>query len=160
MATRPRTREKTLSKGVALASVPAGDRYLDLVRECPLRVIRSESDYGQAITMLDRLSDLGNDRTADETEYLLSLTVFVKKYEDEHDPMPPVSGVDMLRHLLETHNVTQSTLASATGLAVSTISEILAGKRKFGLKHIAALAGFFGVQQAVFLDDRSRATRA
>jgi HTH-type transcriptional regulator/antitoxin HigA len=67
--------------------------------------------------------------------------------------MPPVSGVDMLRYLLETHNVTQSSLASTTGLAVSTISEILAGKRKLGLKHIAELARFFGVKQAVFLDD-------
>src|SRR5208337_1801441 len=114
MATRSRTRKKTTSQGVTLASVPAGDRYLDLVRECPLRVIRSESEYGQVISMLDRLSDLGNDRTADETEYLLSLTVFVKKYEDEHHPMPPVSGVDMLRYLLEIHNVTQSSLSSAT----------------------------------------------
>src|SRR5208283_5083504 len=150
---RSRTRKKTTSKGVTLSSVPAGDCYLDLVRECPLRVIRSEPEYGQAITMLDRLSDLGNDRTSDETEYLLSLTVFVKKHEDEHHPMPPVSGVETLRYLLETHNVTQSTLASATGLAVSTISEILEGKRKLGLKHIAELARFFGVKQAVFLDD-------
>jgi len=77
----------------------------------------------------------------------------VKKYEDEHHLMPPVSGVDMLRYLLETHNVTQSSLASATGLAVSTISEILAGKRKLGLKHISELARFFGVKPAVFLDD-------
>src|SRR5271165_3271185 len=125
MATRSKPRKKTTSKGVTLALIPAGDRYLELVRECPLRVIRFELEYGQAIAMLDRLSDLGNNRTSDETEYLLSLTVFVKKYEDEHHVMPPVSGVDMLRYLLETHNVTQSSLASATGLAVSTISEIL-----------------------------------
>ena len=119
MGTRSKTRKKTTSKSVTFSSVPAGDRYLDLVRECPLRVIRSESEYEQAIAMLDRLSDLGNARTPDETEYLLSLAVFVKKYEDEHHPMPPVSGVDMLRYLLETHNVTQSSLSSATGLAVS-----------------------------------------
>ncbi len=153
MATRSKPRKKTTSKVVTSASVPAGDRYLDLVRACPLRVIRSELEYGQAIAMLDRLSNLGNDRTADETEYLLSLAVFIKKYEDEHHPMPPVSGVETLRYLLETHHVTQSTLAAATGLAVSTISEILAGKRKLGLKHIAALARFFGVKQAIFLDD-------
>jgi HTH-type transcriptional regulator / antitoxin HigA len=152
MATRPKTRN-TPSKGVNLSSVPAGDRYLDLVRECPLRVIRSESEYGQAIAMLDRLSDLGNDRTSDETEYLLALTVLVKKYEDEHHLMPPVSGVDMLRYLLETHNVTQSAVALATGLAVSTISEVLTGKRKLALKHITGLAQFFGVKPAVFLDD-------
>ena len=108
MGTRSKTRKKTTSKSVTFSSVPAGDRYLDLVRECPLRIIRSESEYGQAIAMLDRLSDLGNDRTVDETEYLLSLTVIVKKYEDEHHFMPLVSGVDMLRYLLETHNVTQS----------------------------------------------------
>ena len=72
MATRPKTRKKTTSKSVTFSSVPAGDRCLDLVRECPLHIIRSESEYGQAIAMLDRLSDLGNDRTSDETEYLLS----------------------------------------------------------------------------------------
>ena len=152
MGTRPKTR-KTSSKVRTRSSVLAGDRYLDLVRECPLRVIRTESEYEQAIAMLDRLSDLGKARSPDDTEYLLSLAVFVEKYEDEHHPMPPVSGVDMLRYLLETHNVTQSTLALETGLAVSTISEILAGKRKLALKHIAELAHFFGVKQAVFLND-------
>jgi len=153
MATRSGARKKTTSKGLVVAPIPAGDRYLELVRECPMRVIRSESEYGQAIAILDCLSHLENDRTADVTEYLLSLAVFVQKYEDEHHPMPPVLGVDMLRYLLETHNVTQSRLASATGLAVSTISEILAGKRKLALKHIPVLARFFGVQQGVFLDD-------
>ena len=31
--------------------------------------------------MLDRLSDRGNGRTSDETEYLLALAVFVEEYE-------------------------------------------------------------------------------
>ena len=118
-----------------------------------MRVIRSESEYDLAIAMLDRLSELGSTRSPDETEYLLSLAVFVKKYEDEHHPMPPVSGVDMLRYLMETHHVTQSAPATETGLAVSTISEIRAGKRKLAVKHLSRLARFFGVKQAVFLDD-------
>lgn len=103
--------------------------------------------------MLDRLSDAGKMRTSDETDYLLSLSVFVERYEEEHHRMPPVSGVDMLRYLLETHNVTQSAVTNATGLAVSTISEVLSGKRKLTLKHIAELSRFFDVKQAVFLDD-------
>ena len=153
MATRSKTRKKTGSKGKTSSSLPASDRYLDLVRECPLRVIRSESEYAQAIAMLDRLSDLGKARSPDETEYIVSLAVFVEKFEDEHDPMPAVSGVEMLRYLMESHRVTQSAMATATGLAVSTISEILAGKRRLSLKHIPELARFFGVTQAVFLDD-------
>ena len=55
-----------------------------------------------AIATLYRLSDRGNGRTVDETEYLPALAVFVEKYEEEHHPIPPVSGVDMLRYLIET----------------------------------------------------------
>jgi HTH-type transcriptional regulator / antitoxin HigA len=67
--------------------------------------------------------------------------------------MALVSGPDMLRYLLETHNVTQSAVALGTGIAVSTISEILAGKRQLSVKHVLGLAEFFVVKPAVFLAD-------
>ncbi len=130
-----------------------GDRYLELVRAYPLRIIRAEDEYERAITTLDRLSDLGNGRTPDETEYLLALSVFVEKYEEEHHQIPPASGVDMFRYLMATHHRTQSEVAKGTGFADSTVSEILAGKRKPSLKHIQALARFFQVKPAVFLDE-------
>jgi HTH-type transcriptional regulator / antitoxin HigA len=130
-----------------------GDRYLELIRENPLRVIRSEDEYDRAIATLDRLSDRGNGRTPDETEYLLALSVFVERYEEEHHPIPSASGVDMLRYLIETHHRTQSDVATGTGLADSSISEILAGKRKLSVKHIQALARFFKVKPEVFLDE-------
>jgi HTH-type transcriptional regulator / antitoxin HigA len=85
---------------------PPGGRYLEMVRENPLRVIHSEEEYQRVIVTLDHLSDRGSGRTADETEYLLALAVFVEKYEEEHHPIPQVSGVDMLRHLIETHQKT------------------------------------------------------
>jgi HTH-type transcriptional regulator/antitoxin HigA len=84
---------------------------------------------------------------------LLALAIFVEKYEDEHYPIPPVSGVEMLRHLIEERQLTQSDVAAGTGLANSTVSEILAGKRRLHLKHIEALARFFQVKPAVFHDD-------
>ena len=61
-----------------------GERYLDLVRENPLRIIRSEEEYAHSLAMLDRLSERGIDRTLDETEYLLALAVFVEKFEQQH----------------------------------------------------------------------------
>ena len=93
--------------------------------------------------MLDRLSDRGNGRTSDETEYLLALSVFVEKYEEEHHAVAPASGVDMVRYLIETHQKTPSDVGAGTGLADSTVSDILAGKRKLGVKQIDALARFF-----------------
>jgi HTH-type transcriptional regulator/antitoxin HigA len=130
-----------------------GDRYLSLVRECPLRIIRSEAEYSSAIATLDRLSDLGPDRTADETDFLLALALFVEKYERDHEPIPKATGLEMLQYLIETHGVKQSDVAAGTGLTDSTVSEILAAKRKLNLKHIDALARFFKVEPAVFLDD-------
>jgi HTH-type transcriptional regulator/antitoxin HigA len=91
-------------------------------------------------------------RSADETEYLKALAEFVEKYEEEHHAIPPVSGVDMLRYLIETRQTTQRDVAAGSGLADSTISEILAGKRKLSVKHVEALARFFQVKAAVFLN--------
>ena len=133
---------------------PLADRYLELVRENPLRVIHSEEEYQHAIATIDRLSYRGNGRTADETEYLLALAVFAEKYEEEHHRIPSVLGVDMLRYLIKTHQKTQREVAAGTGLADSTISEILSGKRKLSVKQIEALARFFKVKPAVFLDRR------
>jgi HTH-type transcriptional regulator / antitoxin HigA len=129
------------------------DQYLDLVRKCPFRVIRSEEEYDHAIATLNRLSHRGRHRTPDKTEYLLALAVFVEKYEEEHYSIPPASGAEMLQYLIETHFLTQSDVAAGTGMADSTISEILAGKRKLGVKHIQALARFFKVKAGVFLDE-------
>jgi HTH-type transcriptional regulator / antitoxin HigA len=77
----------------------------------------------------------------------------VEEYEAEHHQIPPASGVDMIHYLIETHHRTQREVANGTGLADSTVSEILVGKRKLSVKHIQALARFFHVKPAVFLDE-------
>jgi HTH-type transcriptional regulator / antitoxin HigA len=132
---------------------PAGEPYLELVRECPLRIIHTEAEYRKAVAVLDRLSDLGPARTEDQTQYLLALALFVEKYERAHERMPAATGVEMLGYLIETHGVKQGDVAASAGLADSTVSEILAGKRKMNVKHIEALARFFKVEPAVFLDE-------
>ena len=151
MKTRPR--KERVPKRAAKSPSGARDQYLELVRENPLRVIRSEDEYRRAIAVLDRLSDRGNGRTPDETEYLLALTVFIERYEADNHAIPAASGIDMLRYLIETHSLNQGDVAAGTGLAHSTVSEILAGKRRLSVKHIESLARFFKVKPALFLDD-------
>jgi hypothetical protein len=89
---------------------PPANRCLEIVRENPLRVIHSEQESQRAIATLDSLSDRGNGRTADETEYLLAVAV----YAEELHPIPPVSGIDMLRYLIETRqNLCRSSVTAA-----------------------------------------------
>jgi HTH-type transcriptional regulator/antitoxin HigA len=132
---------------------PASDgseRYLELVREFPLRPVRSDAELGRAIAMIDRLSDLES-LAPEEADYLEVLSDLVETYESEHDPEPAVSAADMLRHLIEAKGVPQVKVAADTGVSESTISEILAGKRAVSRKAMLAFADYFRVEPVVFL---------
>jgi HTH-type transcriptional regulator / antitoxin HigA len=65
--------------------------------------------------------------------------------------MPPVNDAEMLRFLIECDETTQAKLAAETGIAESTISSLLAGKRELSRKHIEALSRYFHVSPAVFM---------
>ena len=118
----------------------------------PIRPLRSEADLDQAIKILDRL--LSRKKPLDEQEqgYFDSLSHEIERYEESNVPMPKVSGTAMLRHLIEAGELTLSSVASATGIAVSTLSSVMSGKRELNRNHIEKLAAFFGVAAGVFLD--------
>lgn len=55
----------------------------------------------------------------------------------------------MLRHLMEAKGVTQIQLSRATGIAKSSVSEVLAGKKQFSRSMIRKLADYFQVDVSV-----------
>jgi HTH-type transcriptional regulator/antitoxin HigA len=125
---------------------------LALVRAHPLLPLRSEEELDAALGLIDRLLARDPPPDAGEEAYLEALAVLVQAYEDEHYPLPAVSAAAMLRHLLEQHERTLSQVARATGIAVSTLSAVLHGKRQLNLPHIRKLAPYFGVEPAAFLE--------
>jgi len=127
----------------------AEDRYLDLVRRHPLRPIRSDEELNEAVRMVDSLLDR-RDLASDEEDYLEVLSGLIEEYESEAHPMAPVSDAGMLRHLIEAKAVSQTEVSAATGIADSTISEVLKGKRSLNRGHIGKLAKYFGVSPDVF----------
>ncbi|MFM9069423.1 MAG: type II toxin-antitoxin system HigA family antitoxin, partial [Planctomycetota bacterium] len=78
-----------------------------------------------------------------------ALSDLVAVYEDEQHVIEPASDADMLRHLLESKSVTQIQLSQETGIAKSTISEVLAGKRPFSRQVIRKLADYFQMDVSV-----------
>ena len=126
------------------------DRYLKLVSVFPLRPIRSDEELKRAIAVIDTLLGKGT-LDADEQDYLDVLSDLVEKFESEEDPFPPVSEADMLRHLIGARDITQLKLATDTGIAGSTISSILSGKRGLTRDQIATLSQYFKVSPAVFI---------
>ncbi|HUT88402.1 MAG TPA: helix-turn-helix domain-containing protein [Thermoguttaceae bacterium] len=125
------------------------DRYVELIRQFPLRPIRSDDELDAAIRVVDSL--VGRPALApEEQDYLLVLSDLVERYEAEAHPIAPLSDADMLQHLIEAKGVPQTEVARATGIADSTISEVLSGKRSLNRTHIGKLARYFAVSPEVF----------
>lgn len=130
----------------------AQDRYLELVQRFPLRPLRTDADLDAAVAVVDELLDRGT-LSAAEQDYLDVLSDLVEVYENEAVPMRAVGDAEMLRVLVENRGVTQAELAKQSRIAESTISEVLAGKRKLNRTQIGKLARFFHVEPGVFAFD-------
>lgn len=114
----------------------------------PLSSIRSDEHLSEAQQVMDRLLAQAEWDDGEET-YLDALSDLVGVYEDERHAIGPASDADLLRHFLEAKGVTQAQLSQASGIARSSISEILAGKKPFSRQMIRKLAGYFQVDVSV-----------
>jgi HTH-type transcriptional regulator / antitoxin HigA len=125
------------------------EQYLTLVRAFPLISVRNDAHLDEALAVIDRLLD-SPQRTSAEEEYLQALTDLVEIYENAHVAIPPVSGVEVLRFLMEENGLAQADLVPIFGTR-SIVSEVLAGKRRLALSHILRLSERFGLPADVFM---------
>jgi HTH-type transcriptional regulator/antitoxin HigA len=128
------------------------DLYLKLVRALPLRPIRSEADLERATAMIDALSDRSR-LTADERDYWTVLARLIEDYETERHPIPDAPAGDVLRHLIEARGATQAQVAEDTGIAMSSLNEMIKHKRGVSPRNIVTLARYFNVSPTVFLPE-------
>lgn len=128
-----------------------GDTYFALVSEFPLVEIRDDDHLEEAIAFLDKVMD--GPRKPGAEQYIEVLGDLIEIYEDKHVPMPYPGDDAMLEHLMEAKAVNQTAVSDATGIAKSTLSEILSGERRLTRTHIEKLARYFSVRQAVFVAD-------
>jgi len=126
----------------------ARDSYLELVLAFPLASIKSDEHLAKAQEVMDRLLAKGRLDHGEET-YLDALSDLAAAYEDEHHTIELASDADMLRHFMDAEGVSQVQLHRDTGIAKSTISEVLAGKKPFSRQMIRKLANYFKVNVSV-----------
>lgn len=116
----------------------------------PLLTIRNEREYDRAVKRLNELLDeIGDNERHPLYSLLDTLSTLIHAYEEEHYPIPEASGVDILRFLMEEHELTQSDLPEIGSQGV--VSEILNHKRELNVRQVRALAKRFNVSSAVFV---------
>jgi HTH-type transcriptional regulator/antitoxin HigA len=125
-------------------------KYLELIRAFPLRPIRSEAELDRAEAMLHQLLDAPS-LSAPERDYLEILGNVIDEYESRAHPIEPLPPHRMLAMSIESKGVTQTAVSRATGIPVSTISEIIAQKREFNRAHIEKLCAYFGLDPKAFI---------
>jgi antitoxin component HigA of HigAB toxin-antitoxin module len=118
----------------------------------PLRPLCTKRDLDRATRIVNELAVRGN-LSRGEQDYLDVVTDMVDTYERTYHPIPDLSSPEVLRQLLVERGLSQAEAARVTGVAPSTISEILRGKRGIGRKHIDAFVRYFHVSPAVFLPE-------
>jgi HTH-type transcriptional regulator / antitoxin HigA len=131
------------------------DDYLGLIHQFPLRPIRNEAEYDQAIKVLhDLIGRADTPRlTPGERDYTDALSHFVKAYDDKHYPIEHVLKTPLarLKYLMEQQGMTSGDLGELLGSGKGQASLILNGKRELSKANIRVLANRFKINPGFFL---------
>ena len=121
-----------------------------LIKLHPPRPIHDEVGYKNTVEIVDALA--GHPLNRDQEDYLLLLSTLVERYETDTLPALPKSrGLDLLRYLLEEHQLGGDDFAQIISVDRSVAYRILKGERGLTTEHIKALCKHFGVPADVFI---------
>jgi HTH-type transcriptional regulator / antitoxin HigA len=126
-------------------------RELEARAPVKLRAITSERHYRAMTEFMNELVDSVGDRELHPLSGLLDIVAtLVHDYEKANVQLPDASPAEVLRFLMEQHELKQSDLASLFG-SQSNVSEILSGKRDINVRQAKALAKRFSISPAAFI---------
>jgi len=125
-------------------------RWLDVVKIVSVDRIRSDADYDRVTAVMEEvMAEIGRKKKHPLCGLMDILEMRLREYDDARHPMDDVTGLNMLRFLMDQHGLRQQDLSELGSQGV--VSEILSGKRELNLRHIGALARRFKVAPEVFL---------
>ena len=132
-----------------MSALTVSPEYTALLKKVPPKVIRTEREnetYSDILYDLDR----GSKRLSPaEKEFAELLTLLTEDFEAKHYQLPRSKPLDVLRFLMEQHNLLQKDLADIFGTP-SIVSEVMNGKRELNKEHIRRLAARFHVSPELF----------
>lgn len=110
----------------------------------------NEAEYDRLVEQLDEiLAEVGDDEEHPLALLASRMADLVEAYDEENRPIPPVTGADALRYLMEERSLSQSDLPEVG--AQSVVSEVLSGKRQINVRQARALSERFLIPASIFL---------
>ncbi|MBW4631554.1 MAG: transcriptional regulator [Iphinoe sp. HA4291-MV1] len=124
--------------------------YMELVNIFPPRPITNETELIATQNRIHSILDKGN-MTQDDRDYLKVLGTLVYDYEQQHELMPTLTGVKLLKALLKESNLQPKDLAHICE-SESTVLDILNGQCQLTDNQIKELAAFFKISPSDFVE--------
>ena len=115
-----------------------------------IRPIKSDTDYEEALTLVEELISLDPEPNTDEADQLSILATLVENYEKNNFPQEIPSAVDAIKFRMDQLDLRPADLVPYLGSA-SRVSEILAGKRTLTIDMINALSAGLGIPEKALL---------
>ncbi len=110
----------------------------------------TEGEYDNLAAFLDQLIDeVGNDESHPLATLMDTVGTLIEAYDKEHFPFSEGDPIDVLRYLMEKHNLAQSDMPELGSQGV--VSEILSGKRNLNVRQIKLLSKRFHISPSTFL---------
>jgi len=125
------------------------NEYMELIAALPLRVITTERQLDAANGMIGKLLSSGP-ISRNAMAYLNVLTILVQQYESIHYPTPTAPDNEVLKYFLEDRGMSQAELVRRTGIAKSTISEIVSGAKQLTRGQMGRIAEALKITPAAF----------
>jgi HTH-type transcriptional regulator / antitoxin HigA len=140
------------AKGRRKPSAPPHS-FDELVRLMPPMAIRDDVQHANTIEVIDRLMQIQK-LSSGQAVYLETLVELVEAYEAKRHAidLSKVTGVQMLRHVVNESGLSGSGLARLLGVHATMGSKILNGDRKLTWDHAKVLATHFRLSPALFMD--------
>jgi len=132
-----------------MSTLTVSPEYGALLRKVAPKVIRTEKENEAYTEVLYELDQRSKRLTAAEKELAELLTLLIEDFEGKRYPIPRAKPVDVVRFLMEQHNLLQKDLVDVFGTR-SIVSEVLSGKRELNKDQIARLSARFHVSPEVF----------
>lgn len=110
-------------------------------------VIRSQEQYDKYCVILEELVFESSATAQDEIELL---TLLIEKWDAEHRTVGDADPIEILKTLMQEHDLKAKDMALILGLSKGTVSKILNYHKGFSKETIRKLSAFFKVSQETF----------
>ena len=110
-------------------------------------IIKSKEQYDKYCDILEDLIVLDDKKTQDEIELL---TLLIEKWDAEHNSFDDLNPIELLKALMNEHNLKAQDLVDILDITKGTISKILNYHKGLSKDTIRKLSDYFKVSQEAF----------